>query len=163
MGRLDRFHAAQDGPGSGFEAALGEIRAGGKTGHWIWYVFPQLSGLGLSDMSRAYALADAGEAADYLRDSTLRARLLLITDAVRDQILTRRVPLPRLLGSDVDARKLVSSLTLFEHVAQTLHGDDGLDEYGAIARAARDVLTAAAREGYARCAYTLGRLAGEPS
>ena len=113
-------------------------------------------------MSRAYALADAAEAADYLRDPTLRARLLSITDAVRDQILTRRVPLPRLLGSDVDARKLVSSLTLFEHVAQTLHRDDGLDDYGAIARAARDVLTAAAREGYARCAYTLGRLAGEP-
>ena len=53
MGQLDRFRAAQDAPGSGFEAALQEIRAGAKGGHWIWYVFPQLQGLGASAMSQA--------------------------------------------------------------------------------------------------------------
>jgi uncharacterized protein (DUF1810 family) len=158
MAQLERFHAAQDAPGSGFDAALQEIRTGSKTGHWIWYVFPQLQGLGASAMSHAYALADAVEAAGYLRDPELRARLLTITAAVAGQLTTRGRPLRTLMGSDVDARKLVSSLTLFEAVAAALHREDGHDDYAAIARAAGEVLTAAAAEGYARCAYTLAQL-----
>ena len=163
MGQLDRFRAAQDAPGSGFEAALQEVRTGAKTGHWIWYVFPQLQGLGASAMSHAYALADAAAAADYLRDPVLRARLLTITAAVAEQITTRGRPLRALMGSDVDARKLVSSLTLFEAVAATLHREDGLTDYAAIARDAGEVLTAAAADGYARCAHTLGQLASARS
>jgi len=158
MAQLERFRAAQDAPGSGFEAALLEIRTGSKTGHWIWYVFPQLQGLGASAMSQAYGLADAAEAADYLRDPALRPRLLAITAAVAEQLTTRGRTLRALMGSEVDARKLVSSLTLFETVAAALHRDDGLEDYAAIARAAGDVLAAAASAGYARCAYTLEQL-----
>jgi len=159
MGPLARFHTAQDAPGSGFDAALREIRHGAKTGHWIWYVFPQLQGLGASAMSQTYALAGAGEAADYLRDPELRARLLTITAAVADQLASGTRPLRALMGSDVDARKLVSSLTLFEQVAAALARDERLEDYAALARRAGDVLDAAALEGYGRCAFTLERLA----
>jgi uncharacterized protein (DUF1810 family) len=54
--RLDRFTVAQDSLHAGFEAALHEIQAGGKRGHWIWYVSPQLSGLGSSDCSYTFAI-----------------------------------------------------------------------------------------------------------
>ena len=158
MGQLERFRAAQDAPGSGFEAALQEIRTGAKTGHWIWYVFPQLQGLGASAMSHAYALADTAEAANYLRDPVLRARLLTITAAVAEQVTTRKRTLRALMGPDVDTRKLVSSLTLFEAVAATFYRGDGLADCAAIAQAAGEVLSAAASEGYARCTYTLEQL-----
>jgi len=54
--RLQRFKDAQDQPMAGFESALAEIRAGGKRSHWIWYVFPQLAGMGHSAMSQTYGL-----------------------------------------------------------------------------------------------------------
>ena len=122
-----------------------------RPGTGFWYVFPQLSGLGASAMSQAYAIADAAEAEAYLRDPTLRARLLTITAAVAEQLTSRGRSLSTLLGSEIDARKLVSSLTLFEHAALTLQRTDGLDDYAALAAAAGAVLTAAAAEGYARC------------
>jgi uncharacterized protein (DUF1810 family) len=162
MGRIDRFRVAQDAPGSGFDEALTEIEAGAKRGHWVWYVFPQLSGLGQSAMSRSFALADAAEAADYLRDDTLRSRLVAITAAVADQI-SRGRSLRALMGSDVDARKLVSSLTLFEHVSRTLHIAEGVDDYDRLARAADKVLVAAATQGYPRCAHTMRHLGRESS
>ena len=160
---LERFTTAQDAPGSGSDEALREIRAGAKTGHWIWYVFPQLSGLGASAMSQTFAIADAAEAAAYLRDPTLPARLLTITAAVAEQLTIHGRPLRALMGSEIDARKLVSSLTLFEHAALTLHRTDALDDYSALADAAGAVLTFAAAEGYPRCPYTLGRLAAARS
>src|SRR4051812_17946964 len=86
MADLTRFRDAQDQAHSGFDAALREIRAGRKQSHWIWYIFPQLAGLGSSSLSRFYALRDTVEAADYLRDHTLRDRLLTMTIAVRDQL-----------------------------------------------------------------------------
>ena len=158
MGQLDRFRAAQDVPGSGFDQALQEIRAGAKTGHWIWYVFPQLAGLGGSAMSRTFAIADVAEAEAYLRDPVLRARLLTITAAVAEQVTTRGRPLRALMGSEIDARKLVSSLTLFVHVARRLHHAEGLDAYAALVGAADAVLARAADEGYPPCAFTLSRL-----
>lgn len=53
---------AQDSPGTGYDDALREIRAGAKQGHWIWYVFPQLSGLGTCRLAQLYAMDDVGEA-----------------------------------------------------------------------------------------------------
>ena len=82
---LDRYIAAQDQPQVGFTTALAEIRAGGKQGHWIWYIFPQLSGLGRSGLSYRYAIADPAEARAYLQHPELRSRLLAITSAVADQ------------------------------------------------------------------------------
>jgi uncharacterized protein (DUF1810 family) len=154
---LTRFRTAQDQPGSGFESALREMQAGSKQGHWIWYVFPQLSGLGRSSVSRAYGIDGLAEAEAYLRDSELRSRLMAVTAAARDH-LSNGASVETLMGSSTDALKLVSSLTLFGHAAKQLHGSDGLAAYGALARAAAEVLNRAERQGYGPCQYTLSRL-----
>ena len=153
--RLDRFVTAQ---GSGeYEGALAEITAGRKTGHWIWYVFPQLAGLGMSDMSRAYAIRDRDEAVAYLRHPVLSARLLEISNAAAAH-LRSGVPLGRLMGSSIDAAKLVSSMTLFGEVARTLPDADMSDTTRGIADAADAILAAAASQGHARCKHTLAHL-----
>ncbi|MGE5835869.1 MAG: DUF1810 family protein, partial [Acidobacteriota bacterium] len=85
MTGLERFKSAQAAAHSGFDTALAEIRAGGKRGHWIWYIFPQLAGLGGSPMSAHFAIAGEAEAMEYLRDRDLRARLLTITTAVAER------------------------------------------------------------------------------
>ena len=155
--RLDRFTRAQDSPGAGYAAALAEIRAGAKRGHWIWYVLPQLSGLGTSHASMLYAIDDAREAADYLRDPLLFSRLRTIVAAIAEQ-LRRGVPLTTLMGSRVDAMKTVSSVTLFGEIAQRVRGPGDDDPLAAFARTADEVLRAAETEGYARCRHTLERL-----
>ena len=151
--RLDRFHDAQDGRQAGFAQALAEIRAGGKQSHWIWYILPQLAGLGESSVSRAYAIADRAEAEAYLRDSVLHERYLDIISAIADQ-LARGVGLEDLTGSAIDAQKLASSLTLFGDVAARLSESEGVPSHGAIARLARDLLTAAAAEGFPARGFT---------
>jgi uncharacterized protein (DUF1810 family) len=157
--RLDRFKEPQSDPDSGFDAALAEIRSGRKRGHWIWYVFPQLAGLGYSSASRAYGIDGAAEAREYLRDSLLRSRLLTIASAVADQ-LARGVPLERVMGSSIDATKLVSSMTLFGNVARQLHATEGLEEFAALARVADEILVGAAGAGFEKCEFTLERLRG---
>lgn len=157
MPGLERFTTAQASPDAGFAAALREIRGGGKTGHWIWYVLPQLAGLGTSSMSRAFALRDAAEAADYVADPELGARLLTIVMAVEEQLATRPdLSLTALMGSEIDARKLVSSLTLFEAVAREAASRS--DRSRQLADVSRRVLDAAAAEGYPACAFTLAVL-----
>lgn len=158
---LDRFREAQNSAFAGFDTALDELRSGGKRSHWIWYVFPQLDGLGSSTYARTFALNGVAEAEEYLRDPELRRRLLGVTTVVAEQ-LRKGTAVDVLMGSDIDAKKLVSSLTLFRHVARSLHGRKGSDEYAALARAADDVLAVAAAQGYPPCAYTLGRLRSSP-
>ena len=75
---LTRFVRAQE---SDYARALSEIRSGRKRTHWIWYVFPQIAGLGLSQMSRQYAIADAAEARAYLSHPILGPRLLECAEA----------------------------------------------------------------------------------
>ena len=84
MGDLNRFIDAQNGngPGPRFESALAELRNCKKEGHWIWYVFPQIAGLGTSANSSKYALADLDEARDYLQNATLGPRLRESIEAV---------------------------------------------------------------------------------
>ena len=156
---LDRFKTAQDERVDGFDAALAEMRAGRKHGHWIWYVFPQLAGLGGSHLSHLYGIDGPEEAAEYLQDPVLRDRLLTITKAVEEQVTGGR-SLDTLMGSAIDVRKLVSSLTLFSSVARRLHDTEGLEDYQSLARAADEVLAVAATEGYPLCPYTLARLEG---
>ena len=155
--RLDRFHQAQDRRHAGFVEALAEIRAGGKRTHWIWYILPQLAGLGRSSMSQAYAIADRSEAESYLRDVVLCERYHEIISAIADQF-ARGARLEDLMGSSIDAQKLASSLTLFGDVAARLSEREGLPSHGAIARTAHDVLTAAAGEGFPACSFTRQRL-----
>ena len=103
---LDRFVDAQAGT---YDRALGELRAGRKTSHWMWWIFPQLAGLGASSTSQAYAVRDLDEARAYLRHDVLGPRLL---ECCRALLALEDVDAERVLGS-VDAMKLRSSMTLF--------------------------------------------------
>lgn len=105
---LGRFATAQDG--GTWEAALRELQAGRKTGHWIWFVFPQLAGLGRSSTARSYALSGLEEARAYLDHPVLGARLREATAAVAAHAHDDPV---QVMGSDVDVVKLRSSMTLF--------------------------------------------------
>lgn len=157
MSNLDRFREAQDAPHAGFAVALRELQAGRKTSHWIWYVFPQLAGLGRSSTAVHYGLAGAEEAADYLRDRVLGERLVTATAVARTHLVdtkARRVRLEELMGSQIDALKLVSCMTLFEHVAKALCAVDPQPRFAAMAEHAGKVLAAAAADGYGRCAIT---------
>ena len=156
MPSLERFRRAHEDPSVGFESALQEIRSGRKRGHWIWYVFPQLAGLGSSSMSQTYGIVGAAEAEAYLRDPVLGPRLATITGAVADQV-RGGASLTRVLGSEIDGQKLVSAMTLFGSVARGLAGS-GLDHADELARLADELLTVAEAEGYRPCQFTLDRL-----
>jgi uncharacterized protein (DUF1810 family) len=151
--RLERFVRAQDRDLAGFQTAIAELAAGAKRTHWIWYVFPQIAGLGESFMSRQFAIEDANEAAAYLHHGVLGPRLLLATSTVAEQ-LARGVRLRKLMSVDVDVLKLVSSLTLFRHVAAR----DGAPLAAKFGGVADQVLAAAAADGYPPCAFTLRKL-----
>lgn len=109
---LARFTEAQDRGGT-YERALEELRAGAKRSHWMWFVFPQIAGLGHSPTARHYAIASAGEARAYVRHPVLGPRLLACAGALCT--LTGRSA--RQIFGDVDAMKLCSSMTLFACVA----------------------------------------------
>jgi uncharacterized protein (DUF1810 family) len=159
MSSLDRFRQAQDASHAGFAVALRELQAGRKSSHWIWYVFPQLAGLGRSSYAIHYGLAGVDEAVDYLRDPVLGARLVEATAAVRVHVASaRRQPIANVMGSDIDAIKLVSSMTLFGHVAKMLSTVDPQPRFAAVAENAEAILDAAVAQGYQRCAYTLERV-----
>ena len=108
---LERFVGAQDG--GVYEQALRELRAGAKRGHWMWFVFPQVAGLGRSSTAQHYALSGLEEARAYLAHPVLGPRLVECAQALLE--LSGRDPV-RVLGS-VDAVKLRSSMTLFEVAA----------------------------------------------
>jgi uncharacterized protein (DUF1810 family) len=103
---LERFVAAQQGA---YEGALRELRAGRKTGHWIWFIFPQLAGLGRSHMSQFYGIESLGEAEAYLGHPVLGSRLRECVSAV---LTTSGASAEAIFGS-LDAMKVRSSMTLF--------------------------------------------------
>jgi uncharacterized protein (DUF1810 family) len=105
---LQRFIAAQDAAGT-YERALSELRAGRKRSHWIWFVFPQIAGLGHSDNARTYAISSLAEAKAYVSDRVLGRRLLECTRAL---LAIEGRGAPEILG-ETDAVKLRSSMTLF--------------------------------------------------
>ena len=156
---LERFHKAQASPLAGYDTALAEIRAGGKRSHWIWYIFPQIEGLGLSSTARDYAMRDLGEACAYLRDPILRARYEEIVDAVSQQ-LGRGIRVEHLMASRTDALKLVSSLTLFRAAAEQLARAD--PDYASLAEHLAALLGQTSEQGYSACDFTLARIADGP-
>jgi uncharacterized protein (DUF1810 family) len=105
---LERFRSAQ--AGDVYPAALAELRAGHKQGHWIWFVFPQVAGLGSSPMSRRYAVGSLDEARAYLADTTLGPRLRACCEALL--ALGDGAGIVAVMGA-IDAVKLRSSMTLF--------------------------------------------------
>ncbi len=106
---LERFVSAQDEGGT-YQRALAELRAGRKRSHWMWFVFPQLAGLGSSPTARRYAIGSLEEARAYLAHPVLGARLRESARALSE--LARPAPAQEVLGP-VDALKLRSSMTLF--------------------------------------------------
>lgn len=105
---LERFVLAQDNDGM-YHTALGELRRGRKTTHWMWFTFPQLVGLGRSAMSRKFAIASLDEARAYLHHSVLGPRLVECARAVVESIS----PTAEQVFGAVDTQKLQSSMTLF--------------------------------------------------
>jgi uncharacterized protein (DUF1810 family) len=109
MSNLKRFLDAQ---ASDYSTALTEIRSGRKRSHWMWYIFPQIAGLGYSEMARRYAISDLWEAADYLAHPELGSRLLEISQA----LLAVSGNNPTAVMGSPDDIKLRSSMTLFSLV-----------------------------------------------
>lgn len=149
---LVRFRCAQDASAAGFDDALAELGAGRKMGHWIWYIFPQLAGLGRSSTAQFYGLADLAEARAYLADAVLGARLGAVTEVV-DARLAQGGKLVELMGGAIDGQKLVSSLTLFLEAADP----EASKEAARFAAPAERILQVAESQGFPRCAWTLER------
>ena len=115
---LERFVQAQEKDGS-YERALAELRAGEKTGHWIWWIFPQITGLGKSPESYFYGITDAEEALAYFEHPVLGVRYRECVGVVYGQLCQNGVAPLQLMGSEVDVLKLRSSLKLFLGVIET--------------------------------------------
>lgn len=110
MSKFDpkKFLNAQNAAYGSYEQALAEIKKGKKTSHWIWYVFPQIKGLGHSGNSQTFAIDSLNEAREYLADETLKQRLIEISEA----LLKQEGSAEKILGK-VDAMKVRSCMTLF--------------------------------------------------
>ncbi|MCD7709135.1 MAG: DUF1810 domain-containing protein [Clostridiales bacterium] len=104
---LNRFLKAQK---DSYAAALSEIKGGRKRSHWIWYIFPQLKGLGMSGMSDYYGLADLKEAQAYMENEILRSHLIEISEAL---LGLENQDIEDIMGYPDDL-KLRSSMTLFQ-------------------------------------------------
>lgn len=116
---LDRFLQALE---KTYAGALAELQAGRKTGHWIWWVFPQLRGLGKSEFATFYGLADEAEARAYLQHPILGVRYRACVAAVHAHICERGADPQVVMGSEVDVLKLASSLELFLDAAEPADG-----------------------------------------
>ena len=104
---LERFKRAQE---AAYDNALREVRGGRKQSHWIWYIFPQLRGLGRSSMSDYYGISGLEEAKAYLADAVLGARLIEISEALLEQ---QERSAGRIFGYP-DVMKVQSCMTLFQ-------------------------------------------------
>jgi uncharacterized protein (DUF1810 family) len=109
---LERFVAAQDADKT-YERATAELRQGRKMSHWMWFVFPQVAGLGQSPTSRRFAISSLDEARLYLRHEVLGPRLIECAGVVAR---TQGRSAEQIFGG-VDAKKLQSSMTLFLRAA----------------------------------------------
>jgi uncharacterized protein (DUF1810 family) len=134
---LSRFTAAQDA-GQTYQQATAELRSGRKTGHWMWFIFPQIAGLGHSPTAQRYAISSLAEARAYLAHPVLGPRLAecaaLAAQAARGGRTAEQVFGP------VDALKLRSSMTLFHHAdpAQPVFGQVLSQFFGGITDPATD-------------------------
>jgi uncharacterized protein (DUF1810 family) len=107
---LERFVKAQDSGGT-YHQAVRELRNGRKTSHWMWFIFPQIAGLGRSAMAQAFAISDLAEAQAYLGHPMLGPRLV---ECARIVASHRGLTAEQIFGG-IDSIKLRSSMTLFAH------------------------------------------------
>ncbi len=108
---IERFIEPQDFL---YATALAEIKAGKKSSHWMWFIFPQLRGLGRSAMARIYGITGLDEAWAYLSHPILSARLIEISE----ELLQLNTQNPEEIFGEIDARKLQSSMTLFALISE---------------------------------------------
>ena len=120
---IERFLHAQE---STYPVALHEIKTGKKQSHWIWYIFPQLKGLGHSHKSHYYGIADEKEAREYWEHPVLRQRLVDIRVALKE--LNHDNTICEILGS-IDALKVKSCMTLFYLISNEILFKDVIDIY----------------------------------
>jgi uncharacterized protein (DUF1810 family) len=116
MNSLQRFHEAH---GKHFSTAINEIIAGRKQSHWMWYIFPQIAGLGFSDVSQYYAIKDLDEARAYLNDMVLWSHLLGCCNVLLGLETSDAVE----IFGHTDSMKLRSSMTLFAIAADTEYAE----------------------------------------
>ena len=152
---LTRFLDAHDD----FDRALAEISTGRKRTHWMWYVFPQIAGLGRSPTAQHYAIDSLDEAVAFLTHPVLGTDYIRMVDEVWHQVVQQGVTVRGLFGSPDDA-KLVSSLTLFAGIARRL--DDHESTLATFESRVADILDAAAAEGLDPCAATSAFLRRPP-
>lgn len=122
MEQLDRFIKAQENT---YLVALNEIKNGRKQSHWMWYIFPQIKGLGMSETSRYYGIDDEEEAKAYLDNEILGFRLREITS----ELLKLNIDNPVDIFGTIDAIKLKSSMTLFDYVSDDKIFSQVLNKY----------------------------------
>ena len=142
---LDRFVDAQRRQ---FDGALAEIESGRKRTHWMWFVFPQLEGLGMSSTAQHYAVHGLDEAIAFLDHPALGPNYGRIVHAAWIQVVERGVGVTAMMGRP-DDQKLVSSLTLFGAAAERADPPDA-----DLARQAAELLAAATAQGLSPCAFT---------
>ena len=142
---LERFH---DGYRHDYEHALTELKAGRKRSHWMWFIFPQLAGLGSSPTAAHYAIRNRAEADAFLRDPILGPGYRTLVDTVWQQVCGAGITIRDLFGRP-DDQKLVSSLTLFAGVAAYLGAD-----WADTVTKANGILDHAEQQGLPRCATT---------
>jgi uncharacterized protein (DUF1810 family) len=137
---LERFVAAQD-QGATYETAVTELRWGRKRSHWMWFVFPQIAGLGQSPISRRYAISSLAEAQAYLAHPVLGPRLVECARIVA----SLKAPSAEDIFGGIDAIKLRSSMTLFARADPTnpVFGEVLAAYFGGEADEATDRLLAA--------------------
>ena len=110
---IERFLDAQNSAYAGYGQALEEVRNGRKVWHWIWYVFPQMRGLGHSERANYYGIADRGEAEEYLLNFSLNDRIHEISVALLQH---KEKSVYKIFG-EIDAMKVQSSMTLFDAIS----------------------------------------------
>lgn len=109
---LKRYIEAQEAT---YNTALAEIRRGRKQSHWMWYIFPQIQGLGFSETSKFYAIKDSVEAASFLKHPVLGARLI----GICNELLRLETDNANRIFGSPDDLKLKSSMTLFASLSNT--------------------------------------------
>lgn len=122
---LERFLEAQEKEYCGYKTALNEIRSGKKTSHWMWYVFPQIKGLGHSEMAQYYGIENLEEAQEYVQHPVLGKRLLEITEA----LLLLEESNARIIMGTPDDLKLRSSMTLFYLASQNQIFEKAIEKF----------------------------------
>lgn len=155
---LDRFIHAQK---RDYAQAKREITRGQKTSHWIWYIFPQLKELGYSDTAKHYGIVDFNEACEYLRNPELFTHYNEMATLVKQKLSeTPALQLEQLMGGQTDAKKLVSSLTLFRGVAAFLeaHPGNSQHDFKALKDSCDTIYTIIEKQNYKLCPTSLAYL-----